>query len=266
MRFGCCVNMLVPIDQGTGIEMVERVAAAGFDYLELPLARIAALTANEFAALCQRMVAAGLTNESCNDCFPPTLRLTGPAANRAEAVNYAAAAFERAASLGAKIIVFGSGPARMVPEGFSLTAAQEQLLELLNDLSPLAEKNRLTIAIEALNRTECNIVLSLIEAHDLAERVNHPHVQLLADYYHLAMEQEPTDHVATVAKSIRHVHFSNPAGRGYPHAADEQFAAFCRQLRASGYNDRMSVEAYSQDFEHDAAATLKLMKRIVGGD
>jgi D-psicose/D-tagatose/L-ribulose 3-epimerase len=266
MRFGCCVNMLVPIDQGTGVEIVERVAAAGFDYLELPLARIAALTAGEFAALRRRVEGTGLTTESCNDCFPPTLRLTGPVADRAEAVNYATAAFGRAASLGAKIVVFGSGPARTVPEGFSQAAAQEQLVGLLNDLAPLAEKNGLTIAIEALNRTECNIVLSLIEARDLARRVNHPHVQLLADYYHLAMEHEPIDHVATVAKSIRHVHFSNPTGRGYPQAADEQFAAFCRQLRASGYDDRMSVEAFSNDFERDARATLTLMKRLVVSD
>jgi hypothetical protein len=44
MRFGCCVNMLVPLGEGTGAELVEKVAAAGFDYLELPLVRIAVLT------------------------------------------------------------------------------------------------------------------------------------------------------------------------------------------------------------------------------
>ena len=53
MRFGCCVNMLVPFGQGTGVEYVERVAAAGFDYLELPVVRIAALSEAEFAALCR---------------------------------------------------------------------------------------------------------------------------------------------------------------------------------------------------------------------
>ena len=86
---------------------------------------------------------------------------------------------------------------------------------------------------------------------------------MLADYYHLALEREPIEHVAKVAKSIRHVHFSIPNGRGYPHEADDHFAAFCRQLTESGYDDRMSVEAYSQDFERDAEATLTLMKRLV---
>jgi sugar phosphate isomerase/epimerase len=141
-------------------------------------------------------------------------------------------------------------------------ATEEQLVGLLEDLVPLAEKHRLTIVIEALNRTECNIVLSLIEADHLAKRINHPRVQLLADYYHFAIEREPIEHVASVAKSIRHVHFSNPTGRGYTREADEHFTAFCRQLTASGYDDRMSIEAYSQDFECDAEATLTLMKRL----
>jgi D-psicose/D-tagatose/L-ribulose 3-epimerase len=263
MRFGCCVNMLVPLGQGTGAEYVECVAAAGFDYLELPAVRIAALSEAEFATVCRRVAAAGLTTESCNDFFPTTMRLTGLMANRADALNYAALALERAEALGAKFVVFGSGPARMVPEGFSHAAAEEQLVGLLEDLVPLAEKHGLTIAIEALNHTECNIVLSLIEAEKLAKQINHPRIQLLADYYHFAIEREPIEHVAAVAKSIRHVHFSNPIGRGYPHEGDDHFTAFCRQLTASGYDDRMSVEAYSQDFERDAEATLMLMKRLV---
>jgi D-psicose/D-tagatose/L-ribulose 3-epimerase len=262
MRFGCCVNMLVPFGQGTGVEYVERVAAAGFDYLELPAVRIAALSEPEFAALCRRVAAAGLTTESCNDFFPTTMRLAGPMADRAEALNYATLALSRAAALGAKFVVFGSGPARMVPDGFSYAAAEEQIVGLLEDLVPLAEKHGLTIAIEALNRTECNIVLSLTEAENLAKRINHPRVQLLADYYHFAIEWEPIEHLAAVAKSIRHVHFSNPIGRGYPHEADDHFAAFCRQLMESGYDDRMSVEAFSQNFERDAEATLTLMKQL----
>ena len=147
-----------------------------------------------------------------------------------------------------------------------MAEAYEQLVRLLGELAPLAETNGITIAIEPLNRTECNLVLSLTDADELARRVNHPRIQVLADYYHLAMEHEPPEHVTTVRPRIRHVHFSNPVGRGYPQIADENFARFCRLLVERGYDDRMSVEAYSHDFEHDAAATLKLMKQLVGGN
>ena len=81
MRFGCCANMLVPLGQGTGVEFVERIAAAGFDYLELPVARFASLSEPEFESVCRRVQATGLATESCNDFFPPNLKLTGPAAD-----------------------------------------------------------------------------------------------------------------------------------------------------------------------------------------
>ncbi len=265
MRFGCCANMLVPLGQGTGIEFVERIAAAGFDYLELPVARFAPLSEPEFESVCRRVEATGLATESCNDFFPPDLKLTGPAADLNQLLSYATRGLGRAARLGAKIVVFGSGGARTVPDGFPLAEAHEQLVRLLGELAPLAETNGIMIAIEPLNRTECNIVLSLVDADELAGRVNHPHIQVLADYYHFAMEHEPPEHVTTVGPRIRHVHFSNPVGRGYPQIADENFAQFCRLLVERGYDDRMSVEAYSHDFEHDAAATLKLMKRLVDG-
>ena len=78
MRFGCCVNMLVPLGEGAGVEFVERVAAAGFDYVELPLVRMAALPEPEFEAACRRIEAAGIRCEACNDFFPISMRLTGP--------------------------------------------------------------------------------------------------------------------------------------------------------------------------------------------
>ncbi len=262
MRFGCCVNMLVPLGQGTGVEMAERVAAVGFDYLELPVARFAVVSDAEFESIRQRVKATGLAVESCNDFFPPDLKLVGPTADSAKILTYAAQALSRAALLGAKIVVFGSGGARTVPESFPQEKAYKQLVHLLGELAPLAEKNGLTIAIEPLNRTECNIIFTLAEACELAERVGHPRIQVLADYYHLAMEREPVEHVTTAAPHIRHVHFSNPAGRGYHYSADENFSAFCRLLRENGYDGRMSVEAFSQNIEQDAAATLQLMRQL----
>jgi sugar phosphate isomerase/epimerase len=263
MRFGCCVNMLVPLDQGTGVEMAERVAAAGFDYLELPVARFAPVSDLEFESIRLRVQATGLAVESCNDFFPPEMKLVGPAADRSKILAYADRALKRAALLGAKNIVFGSGGARTAPDGFPIGEACEQLVNLLRVFGPLAEQHDLTISIEPLNRTECNIILNLVQACELAKRVAHPHVQVLADYYHLALEREPLDHVAAALPHIRHIHFSNPAGRGYPQVADENFTEFCRLLRENGYDNRMSVEAFSQNFESDAAATLKLLRKMM---
>ena len=262
MRLGCCVNMLVPLGEGTGVEFVERVAAAGFDYVELPLVRMAALTDAEFNAFCRRVEAARIRCEACNDFFPPDMRLTGEDAHLQEAVTYAQHALDRAGRLGVKIVVFGSGPARMVPEEFPTAQALEQLARMLREIAPLAQENSLTIAIEHLNRTECNIVNSLDEACRLAESVDRPSVQVLADYYHLVRENETIEHVQDAGKRIRHVHCSVPEGRVYPKETDPNFSDFCRTLAQIDYDDRMSVEAYSKDFDQDASATLRLLRQL----
>jgi D-psicose/D-tagatose/L-ribulose 3-epimerase len=261
MRFGCCVNMLVPLSQGTGAELVEQVAASGFEYLELPLARMAALSEPAFSAVCRRVELTQISTEACNDFFPPELKLTGPLADISRALSYSSGALERAARLGAKVVVFGSGGARAVPDDFPKAKAYEQLVQLLAELGALAEANDLTIAIEPLNRTECNIIYTLAEAYELAKRVNHNRVQVLADYYHLVMESEPVQQVSEVAAHIRHVHVSDPAGRIYPHSSDANLTQFFRLLAESGYDGRMSVEAYSQNFEQDAAVTLPKMRQ-----
>lgn len=262
MRLGCCANMLVPFGQGTGAELVEKVAAAGFDYLELPLARMAALTDQEFEVVCRRIEAAGIRCEACNDFFPPEMRLTGESAHLQEAVTYARHALDRAGRLGVKVVVFGSGPARTVPEEFSGEQAFDQLVRLLDEIAPLAAENGLVVAIEHLNRSECNIVNSLDEACRLAESVDRASVQVLADYYHLVREKETIEHVEDAGKRIRHVHCSVPEGRVYPKETDPNFSDFCRTLGQIGYDERMSVEAYSQDFESDAAVALRLLRQL----
>ena len=51
MRFGCCLNMIAKGPDGTGIEYIEALAKAGFDYAELPLAEMMALPDGQFQEL-----------------------------------------------------------------------------------------------------------------------------------------------------------------------------------------------------------------------
>ena len=43
MRFGCCLNMLSTQPDGTGAEHLDTLKAAGYDYVELPLAEMCAM-------------------------------------------------------------------------------------------------------------------------------------------------------------------------------------------------------------------------------
>ena len=73
MRFGCCLNMVSSeADKGTGIDFIETLSEIGYDYVELPLAEMAALSEEEFLSLKRRIDRTGIKCEVCNNFFPKT--------------------------------------------------------------------------------------------------------------------------------------------------------------------------------------------------
>lgn len=265
MKFGCCLNMLARGTDAVGADFAEAAAAAGFDYLELPLAQMTQLSAAQFDALRARMRAAGMACETCNNFFPTNMRLTGPQVDMPAVLAYVQKALDRAAALGAEYVVFGSGPAKQVPPGFGLDEGFAQIVRLLQAIGPMAAQRGLGIVIEPLRQAECNLINTFAEGVRLARAVDHPAVRVLVDYYHLATEREPAENIAQWGREfLRHVHFARLQGRTYPRdvAEDAGYPPFFAALRQAGYEKRISCEAYSEDFAQDAPRALAFLKRM----
>ena len=93
MRFGCCGSLVASGPDRTGVEIVERLAEYGYDYIELPLAEMMELDGGAFGALRARVEATSLRCETCNNFFPARVRLTGPEADLDAARGYGATDF-----------------------------------------------------------------------------------------------------------------------------------------------------------------------------
>ncbi len=120
------------------------------------------------------MRAAGLKTEATNIFFSGSAPLTGPNVDVKSLLDYTDKALYKAASLGVKTSVLGSGAARKVPEGFSKEDAFQQMAELTYQLGDVAKKYGVTIVIEPLNHTETNLINSGKEGLALMRQVNHP--------------------------------------------------------------------------------------------
>lgn len=260
MRFGCCGSMIAPESDPVGIETIETLAALGYDYVELSLAHIAALSDALFQAVAARVQGSGLACEACNNFFPAAVRLTGPEANLPAALDYAARAMERAAILGARLIVFGSSGAKNVPPGFPHGEAWRQISELLGRLGPMAESRGITVAIEPISRPESNIVNTVADGLRLMREVDHSHIRLLVDFYHLCMESEDPSILLEAGGGVRHVHFARLEGRGFPIRSEKSFTPFFDALRRVGYAGRCSIEAYTDNFASDARQALETLQ------
>ena len=262
VRIGCCCSMIASGCDMTGIENVETLKQLGFDYIELPLAQMMSLSAADFSALESRVRAAGIRCEACNNFLPTTIKVTGPQVEPRQIAEYVEAALKRAAQLGVAIVVCGSGGSRNLPEGFSAAKAWDQMVDFLQSLDRPAAANGITIAIEAINRTETNFLNLAADGLKLAKQVNRENVKLLVDYYHWALEKEDTGVILEGGDYIRHVHLARPEGRAFPRASDpDDYAVFCDSLKKIDYRHRISVEAYTTDLKQDSSESLALLRR-----
>lgn len=262
IRFGCCLNMVAENEERVGAEHLEEAAKAGFSYVELPLAELTALPERRREEIRAQLRGSGIACETCNNFFPPSIRLTGSEVDDKQVMDYAKHALELAGSFGVEHVVFGSGGAKNVPEGFPMDRGYAQVVKLLRKLAPIAGDNGIVITIEPLRAQECNLINTFAEGCQLAKDVGDERIRVLVDYYHFSVMGESPEAIVKYGREyLRHVHFARVEGRSYPKSLDEDnYAPFLRALREIGYDRRVSCEAYSKNFREEAPAALRFFR------
>ena len=181
---------------------------------------------------------------------------------------YVRKAFKKVSELGAGIVVFGSGPAKNIPDGFPRSRGYSQIVALLKRMSDEAGKYGITVVIEPLRKAECNVINTYKEGVLLSEEVKRENIRVLVDFYHLSVEKEDPEVLVKYPNHLRHAHFANPAlgtekERSFPQCADEwDYEPFFACLKNAGYSERLSLEAYTTDFDHDAPRSLEVMRYL----
>ncbi len=265
MKFGCCLNMVATQPDGTGAEWLETLAQSGYDYVELPTVQMMSWSDEQLAAVKIKLEQLGIPCETSNNFFPVTMRLTGPEVDMDAILTYAETALARAEFLGVQYLVFGSGPAKQVPEGFPIEEGYRQVVQLLKNVAPLARKHGITIVIEPLRKAECNLINTFADGVQLAKDVDDPAVRVLTDFYHYTIEGEtPQDILDNGEAYLRHVHFANPEGRVFPvDAAEADYMPFVQAIKQVGYDLHVSCEAYAPNgFDKAARGACALLKTL----
>jgi D-psicose/D-tagatose/L-ribulose 3-epimerase len=240
---------------------LEKAKKAGFDYVELPVRTFTALTDDDFAKLVERHKAIGLPTPVGNLFLPGEIKVVGPAIDPAAQMEYVRKAFDRAAQLGLKIIVFGSGGSRRMPDGFSKDEAFRQLVDFAKRIAPEARKRGIVVAVEPLRRQETNTINTAAEGLAWVQAVKHPSFKLMVDFYHLASEKEDPAILVKARKELRHIHIANPNGRLFPQSAEEfDYSGFFANLRKIKYRAGISLEARSTSFDVEGPRALAFLR------
>ncbi len=232
-------------------------AAAGYRFVEPPVQQF--LMPQESQDAFRRVAESTLLLPVpvVNQFLPADLKVVGPELDLPKVLAYAKRAFRRANAVGVEYIVFGSGGARRIPNGFNRNTASHQFTEVLRAMAPLAENQGITLCLEPLRRQETNFIQTVPEAIAILDDVAHPSLGLTLDIYHILQEGRDAADVAAGGAYIRHVHIAEDMDRAPPGTNGDDFTSYFKALDAIGYDGRVSIECRWREREQELAPAYK---------
>jgi sugar phosphate isomerase/epimerase len=190
------------------------------------------------------------------------LMVVGPNADPVRLRAYVTRLFDTMQRAGIDVIGYGSGASRWVPAGFASERALDQVCEFLQMCDEVGRPHGVRVALEPYNRDDANLLNTVSEALKMVQKVNRPNCQLMADFFHMRLNDEPWAELEEAGPYLIHAHIAEP-GRAQraprPQTTAEDHALFLKTLRRAGYDGRVTqtghLPAYSSPVE--AAASLK---------
>ncbi len=243
-----------PVDDEALAELIPRIAAFGFDAVELPLEQPGhwdpvrtrdLLASHHLAAACVCAVT------------PPGRELVAaPAAVVASTAAYLRTCVDSAAVLGAPCVggpVYASVGRTWHMSPAARAACYTEFREALRPVADYAGERGVSIGVEALNRYETSVVNTVSQALDLIDGMP-PNVGLMIDTYHMNIEEsDPYATVGVAGPHIKHVQVSG-TDRGAPGGDHFDWSRFFGALRATGYGGAVCIESFTAQNEAIATA------------
>lgn len=239
-------------------------AAMGFDAVEVFAPSADAIDAPAIRALCDEHRLALAAFGTGGGAVIHGWTLTDPDPEiRGRAREFIAGIIARAGEFEACAII-GSMQGRFGGE-IDRDTARGWLGESLCELGARARECGARLIFEPLNRYESNMSNTLSDAVDLLESAGANDVSLLADLFHMNIEEADLVKAVRDAGSwIGHVHFadSNRHAAGGGHT---EFAPIVEALREIGYAGYLSAEVFPRpDSEAAAQQTIDTFRDLVG--
>jgi sugar phosphate isomerase/epimerase len=163
-------------------------------------------------------------------------------------------AIEEASALAAPVLVIVAGPA----SGQTLDDARQTYLDGLTEMLPAAEKAGVVLGIEPLHpmyAAERSVIVTMKQANDLAEQLNHKSVGVIVDVFHLWWDPEIWREIDRAKGRIAGFHVSDwpvplPGilmGRAMMGAGVIELRRLRQAVEAAGYSGPIEVEIFNED-------------------
>ena len=255
MKIGICLNMAARDARKLGMDLLPDIKHCGYDFVEMSVGNSMALDRVTFMHdVYQPIHDSGIPCYAMNAFCGADQQFVGTA-QQARALDYTQEALDRAAVLGAKVVVIGAGLARSIAPGYPVDSACDQMAELFCRMSDLAKPYGIRLALEGLNRSESNMFTNMDDVMAQVKKVDHPNFGALVDYYHFTLGNEDPAKLTDMAKDLVHLHFARVLCRVIPKdfGEDAGYVPFLQAIKAGGYEGAISIEANCPDEFYNSA-------------
>ena len=227
--------------------LLEKIAAMGFDAVELPLENDGDFTP---AAVRESLAATGLTPFIVGAMAPGRDLVAAPPASVERTQAYLMACITMAGSIGSPTVCgpFYAQTGRVWR--MSREQRHEAYAELRRNLQPVAVRAQeagVVLGIEPLNRYETSLINTVEQALEALEPLLGNGVGLALDSYHLHIEERSL--AAAVRAAGEHVVHVQVCGndRGAPGGDQTDWAAFLQALDEVGYSGPLNIESFTAE-------------------
>lgn len=261
MKIGVCRGL-------DDFHAMKSAKAAGVDYFECGFGSLARFDDVHFDECKNQLDSLELPCIAANGFIPGDMKLVGDKVDYGAIEEYLDKGFQRAASLGVKKIVLGSGSARSYDDGFSPEKAKEQVAFFLNEYAaPKAKAVGCIIVLEPLRFSESSMIHTVGDGVEIAEMSGADNVFALADLYHVFGNDDSISGMRKFSGLVRHSHIAQPIKRVYPCCCDDDatkyiYSEFLNTLSDIGC-DTCSVEAHTDNFDEDVKNAVTLIRSVI---
>jgi len=130
----------------------------------------------------------------------------------------------------------------IIVESVNKTEAEKWTIDCLKECTEFAQEYNIRLTLEPVNRYESNFINTLNEGIEFIKRVGAPNLGILADTFHMNIEEISIyDSIIKAKDYITHVHFAD-SNRWAPGCGHLDFAKIVQTLKKINYQGYVSAE------------------------
>lgn len=254
----------------TKLNNIEKVKEIGYDYIELSGNEIMSLSDAQFYKFAEIKHRLGFRVEGFNAYCNAKTPMVGDSFCEKTVQAYAANICERGAALGIRFLDIGAPAARILPNGYNQTKADNQCKKFLEITAMEAQKYNIEVLFEALHNKCCNYVHYSKEALRIVQELNIDNLKINLDFYHMEIMQENFEEAIPIMPYVKHLHYnhisSGKLDREYIVPEDKPILQRIKSIIEAGhYDGTFSVEPDDTPaFERLAPISYQVMREVFG--